>query len=1225
MSNIVQKYTAAYEKLVPGEQCRAPMGVDAFLRGSYGALRPCKRIEKDDEHLVSVTWMNEPPSEDKPLTKDRVLEVCCYSAPALRKTLFGRGNDLVMRSFAPLVMNKVRRAVKAITAATYKQGSEAQQAAIGKLKREFDALAKQLLGVSIPRAQFHERLMTLLDELLSKFPSDTEQALFGQVTNKQLSTKLPAPEKIRQAINTRIEAGGYPAIHVAAEPNYASFMALQRQNVDSYVEQGLITPPREDDAIKNACLDGKVMQPHQQFVPLYLGAPESPYNGLVLFWNTGAGKTAGAWSLLRQYRDLEGWHCFWATKSSLMTDPLKDYNAFYDTADAVRPRVTEGKHVHKHNFYITSWKIFENSFVRGKNHQQPWRITCAERKSSDANSYFDPIWQKNYETSGKPKLGTDGKPKLSATGKLLHERGHPFARCVIVIDEAQYMYEYANLSTSERPTASCLQQMIFQAYEDIADPADYPKILLLSATPASETGKPFLQLCNLLIADPKRRFFPDGIPSDDAFPERFAQKYLTSEGAFTRDFEETIKGLVSCYDGRGNPTRFAETLRVQAFPDTRVSSVGAGSNQQQQLVNSSSSEEDILKVAAYLAAQRNTPANTSPIPNPTSLQESALAPNSKRLESAKKEYWDKDQELEVPQSGFEYDFSGGCFTSCDKNDGTEPYKQACQGNTHRWTKYTEALLKLQNDSAASDGIKAEIAQLRKAAAARGKSLKKYLGVLKKERADALDFASLNDMTKRWCDLFKNNPVKTDGAGGDKCESKESCVESCAGEYAKKLERDPAFVAQFFPGVDERERAIAIRKRLSEAGGIEDACRYLGVKLTAAILANVNAEELYNAPKLIALRNNIRAANASDMQKRGRQFKHYMFSSVPFAPGMIGAALQALVRTDNGEPWDFYVLRESNVGQRIELVHTPSNAVLAYSSDGPTQFNANFLKEVQEKLNRAPKNGLIIIDKAVAQQGSVLTDKGRNVALDAFNLRDPKAPKGVCNGAHKLPFGNSKGQLIQYAIVSKDYREGINLFDVKYVHLFEPQPFVGREIQALGRALRNCGQCGLPFDEGWRLYVLTYGVVGGGGEILEERARLFLQNKDNLEMVERLEDAYYAYAVTNAMQQCQRFVPKIISKLPWEGGEQEVAREAPAEEEMQQVKEAPELAAAAVERAYAAQEARERERLAGVRRVWQAQKDAYRERISAQAKLFNEAYKAKQKEVIAAIPGAVLRK
>lgn len=1223
MSKILAKYTSAYQKLVPGESCREPMGVDAFLRGAHDGLRPCKRIEKDGEHLVSVIWMIEPPSEDRPLTKDRVIAVCCYSAPTLRKTLFGKGYELEMRSFAPIVMNKLRRAVKAITAAAYKQGSEAQQATVGKLKREFDTLAKQLLEASIPRAEFHERLMALLDELLSKFPDETEQALFGQVTSKKLSPMLPAPAQVRKAIQERIAKGGYPAIHVAGEPTYERFMELQRENVDYYVAQGLITLPPEDDAIKNACLSAKMLQPHQQFVPLYLGVPESPYNGLVLFWNTGAGKTTGAWSLLRQYRDIEGWNCFWATKSSLVTDPLKDYRTFYDPTDT--PPSPQSSIVSKHNFYIMSWKVFENSFVRTGNHRDSWRIDCAERAGDQGNGYFNEIWARNAK-----------------------KYGHPFARSVIVIDEAQYMYEFdASLTTAERPTASCLEAMIFQAYAEIEDPLNYPKILLLSATPGAEVAYPFLDLCNLLIADPNRRFFPQGVPRDNTFPAQFARKYLNADGGFTQEFRETIKGLVSCYDGRGNVERFAETLRVRIAPESALSAVGAASKQQQERVNRSASAEQILHLAAFLRENRappavlETPVNRAPV---------AIA-DAKTLARAKQEYWDANEVLEVPGTGFQYDFDNPCFTKCDSGSKRRArYEQMCEGtptSKSRWIVYTNALLQLNNDPKASEAIKAELAVLNKRARDMKLGLPKYLdkfkdrlvGNKKNKSKEALKVGikQLNEMTDRWCALFQDNPIEE---GEGECKSKERCLPSCASDYAKQLEGDPAFVERFFAGVDPKQRALAIRERISSSKeGLEDACKYLGVKLTAAIFAGVNAEELYNAPKLIALRRNIVAANRSDEAKSGHRYKHYLFSSVPFAPGMIGAALQSLAATAEGEMWDWYALlveakSKEDAAKVTKLVHMPSGVTLAWIQPGGgrakraslgIQFNPKFLEEVQEKINRGPKNGLLILDKNLPGQKDALEDsaKGKELALAAFNLRSNKAPSGICKDPYKVPYGNNHGELIQYAIVSKDYREGIDLFDVKYVHLFEPLPAEGRELQAIGRALRNCGQCGLKFDAGWRLYVLTYGVVGSGGEILEERAKLFLENRDSIETIELLEGAYYEYAVTNAMQKCQRFVPKVISKLPWEGGEQEVAREAPSEGEMQQVKEAPELAAAAVERAYAAQEARERERLAGVLRAWQAQKDAYRERISAQAKLFNEAYKAKQREVLAAIPAAVI--
>ena len=56
-----------------------------------------------------------------------------------------------------------------------------------------------------------------------------------------------------------------------------------------------------------------------------------------------------------------------------------------------------------------------------------------------------------------------------------------------------------------------------------------------------------------------------------------------------------------------------------------------------------------------------------------------------------------------------------------------------------------------------------------------------------------------------------------------------------------------------------------------------------------------------------------------------------------------------------------------------------------------------------------------------------------------------------------------------------FKEGIDLFDVKHVHIFEPQTSNANTKQAIGRATRTCGQKGLNFNarRGWPLNVYIY--------------------------------------------------------------------------------------------------------------------------------------------------------
>jgi hypothetical protein len=71
--------------------------------------------------------------------------------------------------------------------------------------------------------------------------------------------------------------------------------------------------------------------------------------------------------------------------------------------------------------------------------------------------------------------------------------------------------------------------------------------------------------------------------------------------------------------------------------------------------------------------------------------------------------------------------------------------------------------------------------------------------------------------------------------------------------------------------------------------------------------------------------------------------------------------------------------------------------------------------------------------------------------------------------------NVYGDLARIIVMDSGFKEGIDLFDIKYVHIFEPQTTAADQKQVIGRGTRTCGQKGLRFDPtmGWSLYVFKY--------------------------------------------------------------------------------------------------------------------------------------------------------
>ena len=81
--------------------------------------------------------------------------------------------------------------------------------------------------------------------------------------------------------------------------------------------------------------------------------------------------------------------------------------------------------------------------------------------------------------------------------------------------------------------------------------------------------------------------------------------------------------------------------------------------------------------------------------------------------------------------------------------------------------------------------------------------------------------------------------------------------------------------------------------------------------------------------------------------------------------------------------------------------------------------------------------------------------------------------------------NTHGRKIRFILIDRNFLEGIDLFDVKYLHTVDPYLFTTEETQLIGRGTRTCGQAGLEFRNGWELKVIKYQSVIDGNSIDEQ--------------------------------------------------------------------------------------------------------------------------------------------
>lgn len=179
-----------------------------------------------------------------------------------------------------------------------------------------------------------------------------------------------------------------------------------------------------------------------------------------------------------------------------------------------------------------------------------------------------------------------------------------------------------------------------------------------------------------------------------------------------------------------------------------------------------------------------------------------------------------------------------------------------------------------------------------------------------------------------------------------------------------------------------------------------------------------------SPKLVDLLKMINDLDTADMKNHGKYFKHIIYTD----------------------------LKKSSAGSKMIAAGLTSN--------GFKNVYDKSLKISNNLKQTAFKNFALLCSVKVYDKDFSVTLK-KNI-LSIYNQRPE----------------NINGEMIRFIILDQGFKEGIDLFDVKYVHLFEPLITNADETQAIGRGTRFCGQKGLEFDPktGWPLHVFKYDII-----------------------------------------------------------------------------------------------------------------------------------------------------
>lgn len=192
-------------------------------------------------------------------------------------------------------------------------------------------------------------------------------------------------------------------------------------------------------------------------------------------------------------------------------------------------------------------------------------------------------------------------------------------------------------------------------------------------------------------------------------------------------------------------------------------------------------------------------------------------------------------------------------------------------------------------------------------------------------------------------------------------------------------------------------------------------------------------------KFTKLIDKIKSLDASDMTEHGTKFKHFIFTDI--RESAYGAKAIASFMIAAG--FDLRMGKGSS--------HIKRDGVMVETKKGETRF-------IEKDPVTCGSDGFALL-QSLPLWGNSMSVATKKAILTCYNKR----PENV------------NGELLRIVVLDSKYKEGIDLFDVKYVHLVEPAIASSDLTQAVGRATRFCGQKGLHFipKQGWPLQVYIY--------------------------------------------------------------------------------------------------------------------------------------------------------
>ena len=265
--------------------------------------------------------------------------------------------------------------------------------------------------------------------------------------------------------------------------------------------------------------------------------------------------------------------------------------------------------------------------------------------------------------------------------------------------------------------------------------------------------------------------------------------------------------------------------------------------------------------------------------------------------------------------------------------------------------------------------------------------------------------------------------------------------------------------------------------------------------------NFAPDELLNdipnvSPKLKKLLDTIEKLDKRDKEKDGVLYKHFIFSDLKSSSAGAKLLASAMIATGYTLGYD-----------------APKNKNAVANKRSANKRSDNKRREEGEEIDNDSESASE--DEDEFEGGAKQKNYGKIALLDDAALKKTKNNNFLLlasSGVFEQPIGvglkrdmlnkfnqrpeNIHGEHARFMVMDSGFKEGIDLFDIKYIHMFEPSIFMSDQKQVIGRGTRTCGQKGLNFHptRGWPLHVFVYDL-----EIPEKFRASFIDTKSAIDL------------------------------------------------------------------------------------------------------------------------------